>query len=1011
MDIDQKWLSETAGWKALKEAKGIVKSDAVIGVQRKGDNFFGTVGFGKTRKYPKVQIHSKFDISTACTCFEAKRNGTFCQHAVAIILYWLENGDTSEKSEKSNPATSEPSLVEKREDVKTPAIEARLQILFPPNLIEIWEKRKMLPLHIVVKPESENTLHQKALQLLSHISSDFLTSGGMLQAREAEASVLLRTLSGSDGVFQGKQQLRIAENSLRPDVNIQEGSQDGHLHLVVDLPPNLSWLSIGPVVWGVNSEENLLIEGPNIKGLGVTESFLDDGEIELSEENLIKNLELWDERFRVDWGRAESIFSIQEGLPVFELEISGGSKKLVAKLFAQYEGGPKVLCNSVSSDSWVGFPFRSDKTWFTRNLVEEEQGEGRIKLRGFHGDCSHLVLEGDDHVAEFLAIHLEDLENEWTVKLASNIHAYRSNLEPLRPNLEIAEGRRGEDWLAFDFDFRSAGGTELSREQVRRLLQQGKTRIRGKSGKELVLSRNDFEEIESVLLDTNPEQKNGRLEARREHSFYLRNKYKKDTSSLVSSDFKLNLIDTEISRLRPYQAEGLNWLVGRCNEAGGAVLADDMGLGKTIQTLSVIHHFRGSGKPSLVICPKSLLGNWKTEVEKFFPETKLLTYHGPKRKGLLGQFEQTDLIISTYEIVFRDLAELNKIGFQVVALDEASLIRNADTESAKAVMKLDRQYSLALTGTPVENSVRDLWTIFQFSIPGYLGASSDFKLRYEKALQGNDRPDPQTAKRLKERVEPFMLRRTKSEVAKDLPKKIEILEYCDLSGPQQAVYRDLLEKGDDLIREFSSKNGQQAARMQVLTLLLRLRQACCDPRLLGLGEPDSTSEVSGKLTRLLELVDSGKSGGHKMLVFSQFTGMLQLISLALTERGINFCYLDGSTSNRQAQIDRFQSKDGPPVFLISLKAGGYGLNLTAADTVVHFDPWWNPAVEAQATDRAHRIGQTKPVTVYKLVTKNTVEEKIINLQSKKRAVINQTLGEHTPLMRGLDDQDLTNLLQ
>jgi SNF2 family DNA or RNA helicase len=320
-----------------------------------------------------------------------------------------------------------------------------------------------------------------------------------------------------------------------------------------------------------------------------------------------------------------------------------------------------------------------------------------------------------------------------------------------------------------------------------------------------------------------------------------------------------------------------------------------------------------------------------------------------------------------------------------VVVDEASLIRNPDTDHAKAIFKLQASGRIALTGTPLENGVRDLWSIFRFVQPGWLGGREDFKARYELPLTSGESA-AMVMERLRLKISPFLLRRTKQQVAPELPSKLFIDEFCDLSPDQQAVYRELLIEGRKRVDAIADSGNTGAARMQMLTALLRLRQTCCDLALLGNDQFKQllVARRSAKLQRLLELIEEAVNGNHRMLVFSQFRTQLLEIEKSISERGWESLRLDGQSRNRQQLVDRFQQADGPPVFLISLKAGGYGLNLTAADTVVHFDPWWNPAAEAQATDRAHRIGQTRPVTVYRLLTRGTVEEKVLRLQTKKR---------------------------
>jgi SNF2 family DNA or RNA helicase len=412
--------------------------------------------------------------------------------------------------------------------------------------------------------------------------------------------------------------------------------------------------------------------------------------------------------------------------------------------------------------------------------------------------------------------------------------------------------------------------------------------------------------------------------------------------------------------------------------------------------------------PVVVVATASLLGNWQAELRRFAPHLSVRILHGNGREAEQRAVQSGDVLLTTYGTLPRDLAWYLKQKFRAVVVDEASLMRNPDTDHAKAISRLNADARIALTGTPVENGVRDLWSIFRFIQPGWLGGREDFKQRYEMAAD-----DPRAIERLRLKVSPFMLRRTKEEVAPELPSKIFIEEYCDLTPDQQGVYRELLTEGRRKVEEMEDTKNAGAARMRMLTVLLRLRQASCD---LALFENEkfkrlSVTRRSAKLQRLLELVSEAISGNRKILVFSQFQKQLREIEICLNQAGIRSLRLDGQTKNRQELVDIFQSPDGPPVFLISLKAGGYGLNLTAADTVIHFDPWWNPAAEAQATDRAHRIGQTRPVTIYRLIARGTVEEKVVSRQNQKRQVAAAIDDAGGGDAAGWSEADLMGLLE
>ncbi|MGA0854777.1 MAG: DEAD/DEAH box helicase, partial [Luteolibacter sp.] len=381
----------------------------------------------------------------------------------------------------------------------------------------------------------------------------------------------------------------------------------------------------------------------------------------------------------------------------------------------------------------------------------------------------------------------------------------------------------------------------------------------------------------------------------------------------------------------------------------------------------------------------SLLGNWRAEFARFAPNRRVLVLHGAGREVTRESVSDDDVVVTSYGTLARDLVWHLAREYRAVVVDEASLMRNPDTDHARALFKLRSKARIALTGTPLENGVGDLWSIFRFVQPGWLGSREDFKERYEtplRALGG----DARVMDRLRLRLGPLMLRRSKEQVAPELPTKLIIDEWCELTDQQKGVYRDLQAEGRKLLQVAGDSGNAAAARMRMLTALLRLRQACCDLALLGNEKLNQllVTQRSAKMQRLIELLEEALSGNHRVLIFSQFQKQLLEIEKQIVEHKWRCLRLDGQTRNRQALVDEFQSADGPPIFLISLKAGGYGLNLTAADVVIHFDPWWNPAAEAQATDRAHRIGQTRPVTVYRLLTRSTVEEKVVRMQADKR---------------------------
>ena len=461
--------------------------------------------------------------------------------------------------------------------------------------------------------------------------------------------------------------------------------------------------------------------------------------------------------------------------------------------------------------------------------------------------------------------------------------------------------------------------------------------------------------------------------------------------------------------LRAYQRLGLDWLQFlRAWDLAG-ILADDMGLGKTIQALAHLLVEKESGRlvhPALVVAPTSLMGNWRREAARFAPALRTLVLHGSDRHDLFESIADHDLILTTYPLLPRDQDRLKDLHFHSLILDEAQTVKNPKSQAAAVVRTLNADHRLCLTGTPMENHLGELWAQFDFLMPGFLGDHAQFKRYWRTPIEQHRDRDRQD--RLARRVAPFMLRRRKQDVAAELPPKTEIIKSVTLGVAQATLYEGIRLSMEQRVREAIAAQGLARSHITILDALLKLRQTCCDPRLLKLPAAARVKE-SAKLELLMDLVPEQLEEGRRILLFSQFTSMLALIEPELEGRGIPYAKLTGQTRNREEQIDIFRS-GAANIFLISLKAGGVGLNLTEADTVILYDPWWNPAVEAQAADRAHRIGQDKPVFVYKLVTDQTVEERMLSMQERKRALASgmyrESEGEQDLRLSAEDLQDL-----
>lgn len=478
----------------------------------------------------------------------------------------------------------------------------------------------------------------------------------------------------------------------------------------------------------------------------------------------------------------------------------------------------------------------------------------------------------------------------------------------------------------------------------------------------------------------------------------------------------MSLPKTLTAKLRPYQDQGVAWLAFLRQFGFGGILADDMGLGKTMQALTILAHAyeRGEKKPSLIVAPTSVVHNWQQEIHTYAPALRTHIFTGHDRK--LPKPGKTDILLTSYALLWRDKTELAKLAYHYVILDESQYIKNHAAKTTQAARSLVADHRLALTGTPLENNLSELWSQCSFVIPGLFGSLEQFKERFVTPIA---RQDQSASTHLKQLLRPFLLRRTKEHVAKDLPKKIEQTIICEMGERQAKLYATVKQMYQLQVKNLIATQGMEKSHLQILTALLRLRQICDDPRLLKLDDrtafvtlPISLRKIneSVKLEQTLELLSTAVKEGHKVLLFSQFTQMLALIEAACVKVHIASVKLTGQTKNRAEVIDAFQKDKDVGVFLLSLKAGGTGLNLTAADYVIHYDPWWNPAVEAQATDRAHRIGQTKMVHTYKLIVKNTIEEKIQELQKRKQGLIDDIIGGTSNLSK-LTKEDIAYLFE
>jgi superfamily II DNA or RNA helicase len=632
-------------------------------------------------------------------------------------------------------------------------------------------------------------------------------------------------------------------------------------------------------------------------------------------------------------------------------------------------------------------------------------------------DGESFVAEGADAL-RFWSEGIGSLPESWDLYVPEELVGVQVRSKPVQMQARVSSG---VDWLNVQITWESDGVT-IDRKEIEQCLREGKKFVRLSDDSYAPL---DAERVEAMVAREieliASTGKNGKLplsQAGRVQELLNQLPDAKVTATTKQLFKKLASIE-EIKQikkpralkatLRPYQEQGLSWLKFVHDIGTGGILADDMGLGKTIETIALLLLVKQESKSlrALIVAPTSVVGNWVREIERFAPTLTTALWHGAGRKEQQKDLSSANVIITSYALLRRDIDLLTKLKLDYVILDEAQAIKNPQSATAHAAKELTPSRRLALTGTPIENRLTEIWSIFDFVSPGILPPLAKFEERFSRPI---DQGDSKAAVRLKAIIHPFILRRTKNEVAKDLPAKIESDKVIDLGPDQRAIYTQVLREVRAQVMGELDRVGMAKSQLHILAGLTKLRQAACDPRLLGLPRQFS-HEDSAKVMAFRELIEEAEAGGHRVLVFSQFVSMLKLLKNALDEDKVRYEYLDGSTQDRAERIDRFQDDPTISVFLISLKAGGSGLNLTGADTVIHFDPWWNPAVEDQASDRAHRIGQKKVVTVYRLVAAGTIEEKILELKEKKRELVSAVLTEDSGGAKKLSRSDLDELFR
>ena len=1004
VELTRDLLMDAGGWKEMKAAREMHRGGLVRVAEYTDGWLEGSVLMGGKEKKVRMQVLSRTHMENKCGCLTARREGRVCAHAIAI---GLEVIDPSQPVGEEGPGQDQEKVKScwprVEEEFKAEAYPVECRVMLPLKVKDSWDRGQML---VVFATEYEGEEHllsswseDYALQVADQDSRLLLTlrrlfpetPPGAVNLRREQFLEVLDSLVGHPRVSFGKRhEATISCRPLRLSIECEEK------RLRAQWPVGIESLVSEKDVWGVDMENRVCYP----VALGLPESLrgvLDAG-LRLDPVEsfpLVSALGNW---FDIEQSVPASL--PQQGSPDVEVIFDGSFNHLEGRMTFIY-GPNRRLAGQVE-----GALLEMGEEQVLASIALEKLAEDALRQWGFEGPSrgGKFVMRNPEEILRFFAHGLHRLDSDWIVIKGDRFSEFAKDVVPVRPVYNLTGS--GENWMEVEIDYDTGDGGSIQREEIQRLLRTGQSSCSLGGNRKAVMDPDQLDDAMESIADCDPQQVvPGVFRVDAVQAAYLQ--HSAGDLGLPAAD-QLHPSEENGSALhlgslkpvlRPYQREGVEWLWKLSEMRMGGVLADDMGLGKTLQSLAFIV---ARGGPSLVVCPSSLVQNWLEESAKFAPELEAVAIEGPARAETLEKSSAADLLVTSYALLRLDIDLYRERNFKVVILDEAQNIKNPEAQVSRAAFQLKAEHRFALTGTPMENSVTDLWSIMNFVLPGYLGDRSRFADRFEKPLaRGNE---PRLQRRLSRRLRPVVLRRLKEQVAKDLPQKIEQVRYCELSKTQREVYQSLLEEGRRMIA--GSEGGQR--RMLALTALLRLRQACCDLRLLNLPDVDEQNG-SVKMQELSGLLDEAVEGGHRVLVFSQFVQMLQGIVPVLADRGFEFCYLDGQTRNRGDVVRRFQDS-AIPVFLISLKAGGVGLNLTGADTVIHVDPWWNPAVEAQATDRAHRIGQKRVVTSYKLIARDTVEEKILALQQRKREMITSTLGDGSSGGNvGLDEEEILGL--
>ena len=1015
----------------------------------------GLLSIGPRGMRSAFKLASYGMVDNLCPCRDNQERGLICSHLVALGLELIRQnsaGDSANKKGAERVARAVEGTRLLRVKKMTPeATKAILRIELPTTWKEEFRKGRVglllfLEYNGERKPISEVST-DFPLYFASRDSAllDFLerTGGGGVKSRHPISAYqfckLLRLCRNKMLRVQETRSYPVRSEKLSLAVNMDMDRESGELNLSLsvlfpreaeDLFP--LYLVSGEIAWVFNG-----------KGFWPLESVVPESLKMLYEEPvvirregvpafLMSELPLLEKALEVRTEITADLFQMKPAAPSFRLVLKGSPASLAATLYARYENEVELVAGRAAMRGNFAIPDPQDLLAYRiRNMAAEKQAVQKLESAGFLGRAGDTLrnIVGPREVLNFLGSGVPKIRRwGWKVELQGRIKPFAESAETVRLVVHV-DTVESTDYFDVSYEYET-GSTTLSERDIQQALRQGNSFVEF-DGKTILLDADAVRQAHELFeeFSVGPGERPSSYRMKSIDGCYVESSVQAlDDVNLEASSEWMEKIRRQNSQeamenvppspalqgeLRPYQQVGLNWL--RFLEKRGfcGILADEMGLGKTLQTLAWIQlprvDLEHQDFPALIVCPTSLVENWKEEAARFTPNLKVILLHGSTRHRRWKMLKDADIVITSYALMRRDVERHLEHTYSIVILDEAQHIKNHTTQNALAAKKLKAGHRLVLTGTPMENSVSDLWSIMDFLMPGYLGGHKEFHEHYEVPILAGGELGEYAQSKLRRKLHPFLLRRLKKDVAKDLPPKIERIAPCKLTQDQHKVYTQLLQESKQRIQEMVERDGFNKSRMEILSTLLRLRQTCCHIDLLRL-EGLQSKYPSAKMDLFFELLDEALDSKHRVLVFSQFTSMLAILRKEMDQRNLEYCYLDGTTKDRQDVVRRFNRNQSIPVFLMSLKAGGTGLNLTGADMVIHFDPWWNPAVEAQATDRAHRIGQKRTVYSVKLVTKGTIEEKVVEMQRRKQDLIDAALTTDEQVIQKLSWEDVRELL-